>query len=68
MRLRRNILRSCFVDASRCCFLWLSRFLLIVEVWPMHRADTQCMVEGREEAKEQEKNVLLKFFLSCHKM
>jgi len=34
----------------------------------MYNADTQCMVEGREEAKEQEKNVLLKFFLSCHKM
>ena len=24
----------------------------------MYNADTQCMVEGREEAKEQEKNVL----------
>ena len=34
----------------------------------MYNADTQCMVEGREEAKEQEKNVLFKFFLSCHKM
>ena len=66
MRLRRNILRSCFVDASRCCFLWLSRFLLIVEVWPMHRADTQCMVEGREEVKGQKDTFVYNF--SYHKI
>ena len=32
----------------------------------MYNADTQCTVEGREEAKEQGKCVLFKFFLSCH--
>ena len=50
------LLRSCLVDAGRMLLFMVEQvFLLMGEVWSMHNADTQCMVEGREEAKRQRK-------------
>ena len=37
-------------------------------IWWMHNTDTQSTVEGRQEAKGQEKIFMFKFFFSCHKM
>ena len=34
----------------------------------MHNTDTQCTVEGREEAIGQRKLLMVKFFLSCCKI
>ena len=43
------LLRSCLMGAGRMlCFI-------VEEVWWMHNADTQCTLEGREEAKGQRK-------------
>ena len=45
-----------------CCSLWLSRYAGISpaeDVWLMHNADTQCTVEGREEAQRQRKKFLV---------
>ena len=36
-------------------------FLPMQEVWSVHNADTQCIVEGREEAKGQRKILCLNF-------
>ena len=48
------LLRSCLVDA-RGMFLFLvdQVFLPMGKLWSMHNGDTQCTVEGREEAKGQ---------------
>ena len=43
-------------------------FLPMEEVWSMPNTDTQCTVEGREEAKGQRNFFMFKFFLSCHKI
>ena len=53
---------------EECCFLWLSRFLLTVEVWPKYNADTQCMVEGREEVKGQKDIFVYNFSYLYHKI
>ena len=48
------LLRSCLVDARRRLFFMVEQvFLPMGDVWSMHNADTQCTVEGREEAKRQ---------------
>ena len=47
-----SLLRSCLVDAGRMLPLMVEQvFLLMGEVWLMH--NTQCTIEGREEAKGQ---------------
>ena len=62
------LLRSHLVDARGMLpFMVEQVFLLMGEVWPLHDADTQYTVEGREEAKGQRKCFMLKFFFSCIK-
>ena len=53
---------------EECRFLWLSRFLLTVEVWPKYNADTQCTVEGREEVKGQKDIFVYNFSYLYHKI
>ena len=50
------LLRSCLVDARRMLFFMAEQvFLPVGQVWWMQNPDTQCTVEGREEAKGQRK-------------
>ena len=61
--------RSCLVDTRRMLlFMAEQLFLPAGEIWLMHKADTQCSVEGKEEAKGQKRFFMFKFFLSCHKI
>ena len=50
----RYLLRGCLTGARRMLFFMVEQvFLLMRKFWLTHKADTQCMVEGREEAKGQ---------------
>ena len=55
---------------GECCSLYLNSISEDEEVWLMHKADTQCTVEKREEAKgqRQKKKFMFKLCLSCHKV
>ena len=66
------LFRSCLLGARRILFFMVKQvFLLMGKIWSVHwyNADTQCTIEGKEEAKGQKKNFFMfKFFLSCHKI
>lgn len=62
-------LRNCLVGARRMIMVYgRAGTSADGEVWLMHSADMQCMVEGREETKGQRKFFMFKFLLSCHKI
>ena len=52
---------------GECCSLYFNCISEDEEIWLMHKADTQCIVEEREEAKgKRKKKVYL--CLCCHKV
>ena len=55
---------------GECCFFMVEQvFLPMGEVWSMHKADTQCTVEGKEEAEGQRTFFMFKlYFFFCHKI
>ena len=68
-----KIKKECYFFKELSC--WCQKNAVVVDqVFPwiggvrsMYNADTQSTVEGRQEAKGQEKIFMFKFF-SCHKM
>ena len=61
-----NLPRSCVVDARRILLFMVEQgCLLMGEDWSMYITDTQCAVQGREEAIGQRKIVMLKLFSTC---
>ena len=50
---------------GECCSLYLNSISEDEEVWLMHKADTQCTVEKREEAKGQRQKKSLCLNCAC---
>lgn len=56
------LLRSCLLDARRM-LLFMIEVSANGEVWSLHKAGTQCTVEGERRLKGRENFFVLKFSL-----
>ena len=58
------VLSICLADARRMLPFMVEQVFLLTGMFGMHNVDTQCAVEGREEAKEQRNYFMVKFSLT----